>query len=137
MSKIINILEEARNSKPLYLLLAFIINIVFVFFLAFISLKLESEFYFILISISVLNGLLAWFFMNNKNQFSLFLYSIFFSYLMYFIYEYIFFMHFYNFETSLYWDKSVVDISLITKYFSVLGKFTLKFFLSITEMYSI
>lgn len=128
MSKFLNVMEEARQTRALFLLLAFILNAASVYYFAFISLSLGVEGKVFTLIIAILNGILAWFFMNESSKFQIFIYSIFFTYLSYFLYHYLIFIHYYHWESNLLWDKSIIDNTLMLKYISSIGKYTIEGF---------
>jgi hypothetical protein len=128
MSKFLNVMEEARQTRALFLALIVVLNAASVYCFAYFGLILGIEGKVFTLIIAILNGFLAWFFMHESSKFQIFIYSIFFTYLSYFLYHYLIFIHYYHWESNLLWDKSTLDNTLMLKYISSIGKYTLKGF---------
>lgn len=118
----LNTIEEVRGSRALYLFLAFILNILLVLGISLLVLNWNFNFGIFPVVFAVFNGAFAWLFMNNHDKYILFLYSLFYSFLSYFLFHILFFIHNFHWESTLVFDKSYLSFGLLLKYLSIITK---------------
>lgn len=108
--------------SPVYILAALLINIVIALIWTFLIFKTEKSLEIFIAFTGILNGFVAYLFMHYKNKYKLIFYSIFFSLLTSFLSEYLYFMHYINWEISTVLNKDSFGFSLVFSYFSYMPK---------------
>lgn len=101
-----------------YLILSFSSSVIFGILWFYFSAKSEYNLNFLIIISGIIQGLLAYLFMEEKGQANKVFFSLLFSTLSVFIGKYLLFEHLYDWYLSAYVDKTEVSFGLIAFYFS-------------------
>jgi len=104
-----------------YLVLASVISFFGALFWAFLSMFYDVEFGIVAVLIGVVQGLLAYVYMEEKGDPRLIFYSLVFSLMSFFLGKYLLFVHYYDWILSGVVDKSDVNFSLLLFYLRVIS----------------
>jgi len=117
---------DVRNWQYLFLASTFSVLLAILWFYLQANSKINLS--FLLIIFGITQGLLAYFFMEEKGQANKVFFSLFFSVLSLFLAKYLLFEHLYDWYLGAYIDKSIVNFQLIVFYLTAFNMESLMLF---------
>ncbi len=138
LNNIRNIVQNLGVTNWQYLLISFISSLFLAILWFYLEIISNNTLDFLIIIFGIINGLLAYLFMEEKGQANKVFFSILFSSMAYMLGKYLIFEHLYDWYLSAYIDKSEISLSLISFYFSSFNMESLQLFVNqITQVFSL
>jgi len=128
LNKLRNILHKLDIRNWQYLFIALISSVSLAILWFYLQAISSINLGFLTIIFGIVQGLIAYLFMEEKGQANKVFFSLFFSILSLFLAKYLLFEHLYDWYLSAYIDKSIIDFQLITFYLTAFNMDSLMLF---------